>query len=549
MNFPWVDIELLDARNIRDKLYKIHAATNTEFDYQIFSSARANYNLLLNEKMITYFKNKSTKDFKNSKKFWQFYSATVKLKSFGINQSMATTISNGEETFDDPEKISNLFTIHFTSLASESNKKHDQSHEFIKKNFDQIIKEKENNNELLWQMNSFKFEKTNNKQVEKLLNDLSSTSGPGASGISSKVLKSAASVFTPIITNLFNDCIEQAVLPDEWKMAIVTPIYKNKGSNEDMNNYRGISVISPIAKIFEKILALQIITYLNNHKILLKRHHGFRSEHSCETALHELLSDMNMIRSQREIGIFLFIDFRKAFDLVDPDLLIFKLKLYGFQESALNLIKSYFTNRSQKVKFGGFMSTLRLILLSVPQGSIIGPLFFLIFINDMAFFMKNMNCDLFADDTTLYKSGDDLNELIGTFKRNVALLQDWCLFNRLDINWSKTFATFVTNKRIKLPSKIDIDQKCIKVVSTFELLGISIDNKLNFSQYVGEMRKTINMKLHSIKRLFYLSAPVKIQFFKTFILPCFDYCSTLAIYYSKRIIQKIANCYKNYYFL
>ncbi len=360
---------------------------------------------------------------------------------------------------------------------------------------------------------------------------------------SSKVLKLEASVLTPIITNLFNDCIEQAVLPDEWKMAIVTPIYKNKGSNEDMNNYRGISVISPIAKIFEKILATQIITYLNSHNILFKGQHGFRSEHSCETALHELLSDMNMIRSLREIGIFLFIDFRKAFDLVDPDLLILKLKLYGFHESALNLIKNYFTNRSQKVKFGGFLSMLRQILLSVPQGSIIGPLFFLIFINDMAYFMKNMKCVLFADDTTLYKSGNDLNKLIDAFKQNLTVLEDWCLNNRLDINWSKTFIMFITNKRVQLPVSIDIGNKNIEVVSSFKLLGIEIDNKLNFSKYIGEIRKTINMKIHSIKRLFYLSTPVKIQFFKTFILPCFDYCSTLAIYIPKRMIQKIANCY------
>jgi hypothetical protein len=107
-------------------------------------------------------------------------------------------------------------------------------------------------------------------------------------------------------------------------MAIVTPIFKNKGSNEELNNYHGISVILPIAKIFEKILSSQIIKYLNEYKILYSGQHGFRSEHSCETAIHEILTNMNNILSSREIGMFLFIDFRKAFDLVDPKLLLWK---------------------------------------------------------------------------------------------------------------------------------------------------------------------------------------------------------------------------------
>ena len=206
------------------------------------------------------------------------------------------------------------------------------------------------------------------------------------------MLKAAATQLTPIIKDLFNTCIESNKISDEWKLGIITPIYKNKGSNEDMNNYRGISIISPIAKLFEKVLAEQIITYLNEHNMLFSGQHGFRNEHSCETALHEIISEMNLIRSLREIGIYLLIDFRKAFDLIDPELLILKLKCYGFHGSALNLIKSYFNNRQQRVKINGKLSAPQVIQLSVPQGSVIGPLFFLLFINDLAMFIKNMKC-------------------------------------------------------------------------------------------------------------------------------------------------------------
>jgi hypothetical protein len=125
--------------------------------------------------------------------------------------------------------------------------------------------------------------------INKLLLNLSSTSGPGASGISSKILKASAFQLTPLIKDLFNTCIDSCSIPDDWKLAIVTPIFKKKGSNEDMNNYRGISVISPIAKLFEKVLAEQIITYLNENNMLFSGQHGFRNEHSCETALHEII--------------------------------------------------------------------------------------------------------------------------------------------------------------------------------------------------------------------------------------------------------------------
>ena len=123
-----------------------------------------------------------------------------------------------------------------------------------------------------------------------------------------------------------------------------------------MNNYRGISVLPPITKIFEKILSMQIIEYLNENSILFKGQHGFRNGHSCETALHEIITEINDIRNKNQIGVLLFIDFRKAFDLVDSTLLIEKMKHYNFDKKALNLIENYFTNRYQRVKIDQSLS-------------------------------------------------------------------------------------------------------------------------------------------------------------------------------------------------
>lgn len=168
------------------------------------------------------------------------------------------------------------------------------------------------------------------------------------------------------------------------------------------------------------------------------------------------------------------------------------------------------------------------------------------FINDLPFCLEGLKCKLFADDTTIYHIGDELIELINYFNTFLKLFFQWCEFNRLDINWSKTFCMIVTNKRIKELKEIKeikIGETNIELVDKFKLLGVYIDSKLRFEFNVSQMRVQINRKLYSIRKLFYLPFKIKIQFFKTFIVPIFDYCSTLLIYYSDQAIQKLANSY------
>jgi hypothetical protein len=432
-----------------------------------------------------------------------------------------------------------MFNTFFTSLSSVSFSSEDDSDFFINKTFLSMKNKKHLN---LSNKEKFKFTHVNPGVVESLIKNLSDTSGPGLSVLPSKLIKFCCGKFVPILTRIFNHCIDIGKLPIEWKSALVTPLYKNKGPKSDFNNYRGISVLPPIAKIFEKILAKQITIYLSINNILFKGQHGFRNGHSCETALHELLSDLNVNRDKRLISLLLFIDFRKAFDLVDSRKLLLKLFHYGFDNNALKLIGNYFSDRFQTVKYDRNLSPPMTIILGVPQGSILGPLFFLIFINDLAFVVELL-CKMFADDTTLYDADSDLEVLINRFKKQLEPLIDWCNFNRLDLNWSKTFFMFVSNKRQKLPKEIYVGEISVKVVDSFKLLGVTIDNKLNFDLHCTLTKRIINRKLYSIKRLFYLATTVKIQFFKTFILPYFDYCASLMLYFPKSTIQRFNNCF------
>jgi hypothetical protein len=215
-------------------------------------------------------------------------------------------ISDGFKTADSDQEKSNLFNTFFTSITSSSTKSVQDCIEFTESHFKKLFDSGKLNIQ-----STLNFSKTNEQTVLKLIEGLDSSSGPGCAMISCKVIKASSRRLAPIITAMFNKSIENGVIPLDWKTAVVTPLYKNKGQAEDINNYRGISVIPPIAKIFEKILATQIVEHLERNCIVTNDQHGFRSAHSCETALHQILSRMNGALSKRQIALFLFIDFKK----------------------------------------------------------------------------------------------------------------------------------------------------------------------------------------------------------------------------------------------
>lgn len=238
----------------------------------------------------------------------------------------------------------------------------------------------------------------------------------------------------------------------------------------------------------------------------------------------------------------LFIDFKKAFDLVDQRLLWLKLFHYGFSNSSLDLISNYFLNRSQITRIDKAYSSKSPIKLGVPQGSILGPLFFLIFINDMAF-VNDLSLVLFADDTTFYAADVNYDSLLAGFRAKFDELYNWMRHNKLTVNWSKTKFMLINANHTHKPKSIDIARNSVEVVTEFKLLGCHIDDKLLLGSHVNKLKNTVNKKLYSIKSLFFLSFDIKLQFFKTFILPHFDFCNSILIFLSNNLINKLSSFY------
>ena len=249
-----------------------------------------------------------------------------------------------------------------------------------------------------------------------------------------------------MLSQIINISIKTGNYPDQLKIAKVIPIYK-KGSSSDPSNYRPISILSNINKIFEKILHKRLFSYLNKFNILYKYQFGFRKGHSTTQALIELTDNIKRGIDDKQYTCGIFIDLCKAFDTVDHDILLSKMHHYGIRGVVQKLFKSYLTNRMQYVSINNNKSKLQNLNCGVPQGSVLGPLLFLLYINDIAKCCSTGLFRIFADDTGIFCKGKDINALIKTARDIMIKIEDWFSCNKLTLNIDKTcFIIFRSNR-------------------------------------------------------------------------------------------------------
>ena len=411
--------------------------------------------------------NKYKYDIKNT---WKLIS-----EIFNKNNRSKNTISkilNNGRTITDPGEIVNEFNTFFANIGPLLASQIDATN---KKPFQYYLK---NTIHTQFQLNT-----VDTKQVNDIIQSLKSKTSFGHDGMTTTSLKQLAPVLLQSLTLIINQSLITGIFPDDLKIAKVIPLHK-KNETTKMDNYRPVSILPAISKVFEKVAHIQLYNYFKKNKLFYKGQYGFRDEHSTELAALELVDRLHSDMDNKEIPIAIYMDLSKAFDTLDHTILLHKLKHYGVHGSALSWFHSYLNNRYQYVEIQQHKSNPQLLKTGVPQGSVLGPLLFLIYMNDIPNTSSELKFILFADDTSLL---DTLNLSISPNDANLNKLNDeltkiydWLAVNKLSLNVSKTKYMIFHHPLKVIPQNltIEINNTPIERVKEFCFLGLTINEHL-----------------------------------------------------------------------
>ena len=382
-------------------------------------------------------------------------------------------------------------------------------------------------------LSSFSFNTITSDFTTKIINKLKSKSSSGHDGLSSIQLKYISSEIITILTRIINQSLCTGIFPNSLKIAKISPIFK-KGDPHITDNYRPISLLPVISKVIEKVVFLQVYNYFVENKLLYDSQYGFRKLHSTEYAALEFTDQIIINLDQGKLPLAIFLDLSKAFDTIDHSILIHKLHYYGIQGTALNWFKSYLYNRKQYVQFNNCNSSHSAITTGVPQGSILGPLLFIIYMNDISEVTNKFHFTLYADDTSLIEPictfTTDLKnytEASNTINQELKLITDWLCLNKLSLNAKKT-KTMIFHHRQRNISEIklnlSINDTPIEQVNEFNFLGLMFDECMTWKSHTQKICSKIavvNGTLNRLKR--FISCDILKTIYNALIQPHLNY--------------------------
>ena len=408
------------------------------------------------------------KNAKNAKESWKGIKSIIGIKD--SKKSIINSLSLNENMISDPKEIADNFNDYFSSIACKLQEKIYNGHDFKNYLHDRLA-------------NNFFITPTDKFEVSDIIRNLNPNKSSGPHSIPTKILKEIVEIIAEPLAEIINLPFCKGIFINNLKISKVIPIFKEKGCASECSNYRPISLLSNINKIFEKLMHQRLYSFLSVNKCIYDLQFGFRNQHSTNHALIDLTEDIRETLDNSLFAVGIFIDLQKAFDTVDHKILLSKLDHYGIRGIANDWFRSYLTNRQQYVFVNDTNSDLKYMLYGVPQGSVLGPLLFLIYINDLNKAIKFATVRHFADDTCLLIKNKDLKKLQKQLNLDLKFLCKWLRANKISLNSSKTEMIIFRHSKKKTDYNLNvkINGKKLFPSSHVKYLGIYLDSHLNWS--------------------------------------------------------------------
>ena len=503
---PFMSKSILKSRKTKFELAEIKIRFPTEINVSKYNQYRKCYDKVIRAAKKLYFKQSFEQNKNNLRKTWDILREAIRKKN--DKTSLINEISSDGLMFSKSTDIANKFNEYFTNVA-----------ENITNNLN--TSDRECTFYLTESNSNFVFEHINSYDLVKVVSSLESKASQDMFGVSNNLIKKVIDDIALPLTHIFNLSLQSGIIPDELKIAKVIPIFKLNSKDaellSDMSNYRPISLLPIFSKILEKIVALKLTKYLNANNLLYKHQYGFQKQKSTIHPIIHLLNEIIKNSNEKKVSIGVFCDLKKAFDCCSHRILLIKLAKLGVRSKELKWFENYLNNRQQFVHVNDENSNMRFISKGVPQGSILGPLLFLIYINDLAQ-CTNLFTLLFADDTTFLISGKNMSEVVESLNIELKKISYWFRTNELSLHPSKTqFIVFskndenlnlhdmniVINHNNDNQNDEDLITKlsCVNInndIPAIKFLGVFLDPKLNFKYHIDMIHSKISRFLYAI---------------------------------------------------
>ena len=522
---PWISPAILSSIINRSKLFALkqkHPSRENKYKYCHYRNI---LNTIIRVAKHKYIEAQLELNKNNAKRVWDILNEYAIGKTI-TNRLPRSFMNDDGKQIDNPNEIADNFNNFFSSIGEKLQSKIgicDESPLSYIKQCDNIISE---------------LELTSCDELIQIVTNMKNV-GAGIDKINGKLFKLTYKTIIHHIVHLVNICLKTGKFPKKLKIAVVKPVFKS-GEKSNMNNYRPISILPYLSKVLEKIIHHRIMNHVTNNTILCSNQFGFRKGLSTYMPLLILQDQVTKGFELNKITCGIYLDLKKAFDTVDHGILLKKLGAYGFKNTCLNIINSYLTDRYQCVEYENITSNLRNVNIGVPQGSILGPLLFILYINDFPDVCREASTLLYADDTAIFFQSSNADELQSMLDSYLPLISKWFIINKLSLNTNKTFFQLYNVSERTINIKVKLNDNDIKHSDTVRYLGMFIDTNLKWKSHINHISATVSRNVGVMNRSrFFLGSKHLSLLYNSLVLPYLNYCCLIWGHSSQSLINKL----------